>query len=79
MDVVNETIDANTGEWFGPKPGTDKWENPWPIIGYDTTHALRPPLYIKRAFELANEYAPNIKQIINQHGTMNDVAWDKVK
>ncbi len=79
MDVVNETIDANTGEWFGPKPGTDSWENPWTIIGFDTTVALRPPLYIKRAFELANQHAPNIKQIINQHGGMNDVAWDKVK
>ena len=80
MDVVNETIDKNTGEWFGPKPGTDKWENPWTIIGFDTTDdGLNPPLYINRAFELANQYAPNIKQIINQHGTMNDAAWDKVK
>jgi GH35 family endo-1,4-beta-xylanase len=80
MDVVNETIDKNTGEWFGPKPGTDKWENPWTIIGFDTTDdGLNPPLYINRAFELANQYAPNIKQIINQHGTMNDAAWNKVK
>lgn len=79
MDVVNETIDSNTGEWFGPKPGTDKWENPWPKIGYDTTDPLNPPLYIKRAFELANEHAPDIKQIINQHGSMNEAAWDKVK
>ena len=79
MDVVNETIDKTTGAWFGPKPGTDDWENPWTIIGYDTTVSLKPPLYIKRAFELANQYAPNIKLIINQHGTMNDAAWDKVK
>ncbi len=81
MDVVNETIDANTGEWKGPKPGTDSWENPWTIIGFDTTYSetFQPPLYIKMAFELANKYAPNIKQIINQHGSMNDAAWDKVK
>lgn len=81
MDVVNETIDKTTGEWFGPKPGTDSWENPWTIIGFDTTYSenFQPPLYIKRAFELANKYAPNIKQIINQHGTMNDAAWDKIK
>ena len=80
MDVVNETIDKNTGEWFGPKPGTDKWENPWTIIGFDTTDdGLNPPLYIDKAFELANKYAPDIKQIINQHGTMNNAAWDKVK
>jgi len=81
MDVVNETIDKNTGAWFGPKPGTDSWENPWTIIGFDTTYSdtFQPPIYIKRAFELANQYAPNIKQIINQHGTMNDAAWDNVK
>ena len=24
MDVVNETVDRK-GEWFGPKPGVDKW------------------------------------------------------
>ena len=34
MDVVNETI-TTSGRWFGPKSGTDKWENPWTIIGYD--------------------------------------------
>ncbi|MBI9072974.1 MAG: endo-1,4-beta-xylanase [Melioribacteraceae bacterium] len=79
LDVVNETVNKTTGEWFGPREGTEKWENPWPIIGYDTTHSLRPPIYIKRAFELANEYAPNIKQIINQHGDMEDAAWDKIK
>jgi GH35 family endo-1,4-beta-xylanase len=79
MDVVNETLDKNTGEWFGPKPGTDKWENPWTIIGFDTTVAFKPPLYIKRAFEIATEKAPDIKHIINQHGTVDDIVWDKIK
>ncbi len=81
MDVVNETLDKNTGEWFGPKPGTDKWENPWTIIGFDTTYSndFQPPLYIKRAFEIATEKAPDIKHIINQHGTVDDVVWDKIK
>ena len=83
MDVVNETIDKTTGAWFGPKSGTDKWENPWTIIGFDTLGTLPDtmivPHYIVRAFELANQYGPNIKQIINQHGTMNDAAWDRVK
>ncbi len=80
MDVVNETVDKFTGDWFGPKPGTDKWENPWTIIGFDTTDdGLNPPIYIDRAFELANQFAPNIKQIINQHGTMDDIIWDKIK
>ncbi|TLX72770.1 endo-1,4-beta-xylanase [Labilibacter sediminis] len=79
LDVVNETIDKTTGDWFGPKEGTDKWENPWPKIGFDETHALRPPLYIKQAFTIANEYAPDIKQIINQHGALEEASWDKMK
>jgi hypothetical protein len=36
-------------------------------------------LYIKQAFTIANTYAPNIKQIINQHGSMETVVWDKIK
>ena len=79
LDVVNETIDKTTGDWFGPKPGTDKWENPWPKIGFDESHPLKPPLYIKQAFEIANELAPDIKQIINQHGALEKSSWDKMK
>lgn len=78
MDVVNETVLPN-GDWFGPKNGTDDWENPWPRMGFDETHPLRPPLYIKRAFEIANEHAPDILQIINQHGGMEEPMWEKVK
>jgi endo-1,4-beta-xylanase len=78
MDVVNETVTTD-GNWSSTKPGTDQWENPWTIIGYDTSHALQPPLYIKYAFEIANQCAPDIKQIINQHGSMETVMWDKVK
>ena len=79
IDVVNETVDKSTGDWFGPKPGTTLWENPWPKIGFDESHPLKTPLYIKRAFEIANKYAPNIKQIINQHGGMETAAWNKIK
>lgn len=79
LDVVNETIDKTTGDWFGPREGTDKWENPWPKIGYDETHELKPPLYIKQAFTIANQYAPDIKQIINQHGALEKESWDKMK
>lgn len=78
MDVVNETVTVK-GEWFGPKPGVDKWENPWPKMGFDESHELRPPLYIKKAFEIANKHAPNIELIINQHGTMDPRIWDKIK
>jgi GH35 family endo-1,4-beta-xylanase len=78
MDVVNETVSRN-GEWFGPREGNDRWENPWYQIGVDERHPLKPPVYIKMAFELANQHAPNIKQIVNQHGGMETAMWDKVK
>lgn len=91
MDVVNETIcpenvkggkkypDMIPGDWFGPRDGTDKWENPWTILGYDEESELKVPLYIDMAFEIANKYAPNIKQIINQHGRFEEVVWEKMK
>lgn len=78
LDVVNETVNARDGKWFGPRPGTSKWENPWTKIGYDTD-PLKTPLYIKLAFEVANKHAPNMKQIINQHGSMNPKTWEKIK
>lgn len=75
MDVVNETVERN-GEWFGPKEGTDKWENPWPKIGLDN---MGVPKYISKAFEIANEHAPNISLVYNQHGGMEPAMWNKVK
>lgn len=78
LDVVNETINKD-GTWFGPKEGTDTWENPWTIIGFDETNEIKPPLYIKKAFTIANQYAPNTKQIINQHGAFEEVVWTKMK
>jgi GH35 family endo-1,4-beta-xylanase len=77
MDVVNETVTPK-GEWFGPKPGVDKWENPWTIIGSDKDK-LKTPLYISRAFEIANEYAPDVSLVFNQHGGMEKKMWDRVK
>ncbi|QTD38494.1 endo-1,4-beta-xylanase [Polaribacter batillariae] len=75
MDVVNETVLAN-GKWHGPKPGKDKWENPWLAIGLDENDF---PLYILKAFEIATKHAPNIKLVYNQNAGMNDVMWHKVK
>ncbi|TWU03346.1 endo-1,4-beta-xylanase [Neorhodopirellula pilleata] len=77
IDVVNETI-TREGEWFGPREGVGKWQNPWTQIGFDETHPLRPPLYIKRAFEIADEHAPNVKLLYNQHGDMESAAWKKL-
>ena len=75
MDVVNETVNAD-GTWFGPKPGTDQWENPWLKIGLNEDSI---PIYIVKAFEIANKYAPDIKLIYNQHVRMEPAAWEKVK
>ena len=75
MDVVNETISSN-GEWTDSRDGTDKWENPWTQIGKNQDGI---PLYIIKSFEIANQYAPNVSLIFNQHAGMEPKMWDKVK
>ncbi len=76
MDVVNETVDHG-GKWFGPKPGTDQWENPWLKIGLNADGI---PTYIVKAFEIATAKAdPNIKLVFNQHLAMEPEVWDRVK
>ncbi|WPR71960.1 endo-1,4-beta-xylanase [Flavobacterium sp. NG2] len=75
MDVVNETILAD-GSWFGPKKGTDQWENPWLKMGLDENGF---PLYIIKAFEIATKNATNIQLVYNQKVGMEDKMWDKVK
>lgn len=77
MDVVNETVQRD-GTWFGPAPGDEKWENPWTQIGFhdDKNHT---PVYITKAFELAQANAPDIKLVYNQHGGMEPAMWEKVK
>jgi GH35 family endo-1,4-beta-xylanase len=78
IDVVNETVLSN-GKWNGSKKGNDKWECAWTRIGYDKEHPLKPPLYIKMAFEIAYKHAPNTKLIINQNGGMEKPMWQKVE
>lgn len=65
IDVVNETIETK-GEWFGPAAGTDKWENPWTLIGFDSDEN-RTPLYLGMAFAKATKLAPNMRLVLNQH------------
>lgn len=74
MDVVNETV-LRDGTWFREKPGDDKWENPWTQIGINSDGF---PKYIPRAFEIANEHAPNIKLVYNHNGGMEKAMWEKV-
>jgi len=77
LDVVNETV-STEGLWFGPKPGY-QWENPWPKIGYDNDEN-RTPLYLKYAFEIATEYAPDMKLIYNQHTDyIFGLDWNLIK
>ena len=78
IDVINETV-LSRGQWHGPRKGVDQWECPWTKIGFDNKHRLKPPLYIKLAFEIANRHAPNTKLIINQNGSMEEPMWAKIK
>ncbi|NHZ84655.1 MAG: hypothetical protein GWP19_02100 [Planctomycetia bacterium] len=76
MDVVNETV--VNGVWHTNKEGFG-WEVPWYKIGQDSD-PNKTPLYIKYAFEIAQQYAPNIKFIYNQHGDLsNSASWDLIK
>ena len=75
MDVVNETI-TRQGEWFREKPGTDKWENPWEQMGHDFAGI---PLYILKAFEIAQIHAPKKSLVYNHHGGMEKKMWERVK
>ncbi|MDB4752538.1 sulfatase-like hydrolase/transferase [Winogradskyella sp.] len=75
MDVVNETI-LPDGSWFGPKQGTNSWENPWLTIGLDENGF---PKYIVKAFEIATKHAPNVKLVYNQNAGMQKTMWNKVK
>lgn len=76
MEVVNETVHDSTGEWTGPKPGIEDWENPWLAIGFDPDGI---PTYIRTAFELSNQYAsPDVKLGWNHNGGLNLIAWEKI-
>jgi len=74
MDVVNETVVQ--GVWHTNKPGTN-WECPWYKIGQDNDKN-NTPLYIKYAFEIAQQYAPDIKFIYNQHDS-DPASWELIK
>ena len=75
IDVVNETI-ASNGQWTDKKDGTDKWENPWTQIGKNDDGI---PNYIIKSFEIADQHAPNVSLVFNQHAGMQPVMWDRVK
>lgn len=77
LDVVNETVQG--GSWKKDEAGTGGWEMPWYKIGRDTD-AKRTPLYIRYAFEIANEFASDLKMIYNHHEDPNSVSsWNLIK
>lgn len=77
LDVVNETV--HEGDWKKDEPGYGDWELPWFRIGQDTD-SLQTPLYIGYAFEIATQYATNLKLIYNQHESPDEIAsWNMIK
>ena len=76
LDVVNETVIK--GRWHTDKKGA-KWEVPWYRIGRDSDRNGT-PLYIKMAFEIANQHAPDLKLIYNHHEDANaEGSWQRIK
>lgn len=77
MDVVNETV--KNGEWFGHLKGIAEWENPWDLLGFQSDK-YNTPKYIKKAFQICNQYAPNIKQLYNHHEEPGNIkSWNLIK
>ena len=76
LDVVNETV--VNGAWHKDKPGLS-WECPWYRIGLDADPNATPS-YIAAAFEIAQQYAPDIKLIYNHHEAPERTSsWTLIK
>ncbi len=85
MDVINETV-SRDGTWKTARSGDDSWELPWEAIGYVKVDEIKypyldgqVPIYIIKAFEIATKEASNKKLVINQHGSMSPLIWNKIK
>ncbi|MCU4174416.1 endo-1,4-beta-xylanase [Carboxylicivirga sp. N1Y90] len=85
MDVINETV-SRDGTWKTARLGDNSWELPWEAIGYEQVDKQKyphldgkVPIYIIRAFEIATQEATNKKLVINQHGSMSPLIWNKIK
>ncbi len=83
-DDKSEGIVYQPTDWFGPRQDDLGWENPWTILGFETLtcngEPFEIPRYIRKAFEIANEHAPSVKKIYNEHGDMSSVEpWEKIR
>lgn len=71
-----DNVIYRSDDWFGPRKGNMQWENPWPILGFDTVkingQELVIPKYIVKAFTIATKNAPGVKLIWNDHGKVID-------
>jgi GH35 family endo-1,4-beta-xylanase len=84
MDVVNETVER-TAQWYGRPPRKPR-RLPWIDLGFETDIPAKyktlqdgVPRYIIKCFQIANEHAPDIKLVLNQHTYMDPAIWDKIK
>lgn len=80
----DNTVTYEADDWFGPRAGVEIWENPWPILGFETAvtddGTFEVPKYIRMAFEIAQRNAPDVKLIYNEHGkTMLPALWEKLR
>lgn len=81
---LTNTETYSTGSFLGPKAGIDTQESPWSFMGFETVSVqgapFTLPVYIGKAFALANQYAPNVKKLFVQDmDDMNPVVWNNVK
>ncbi len=82
--LSEDTFLYNADDWFGPRKGTNQWENPWPLMGFDAPvidgEVFVIPKYIEKAFRIADKYAPDVKLIYNDHGkSINPKIYIKLK
>ena len=78
-----DTVTYKVGDWFGPRAGSNQWENPWTKMGFESVtfegETFEIPRYIIMAFTQAQKYAPNVKFIYNQDGPVVDLGlWNKL-
>jgi len=77
MDVVNETVIQ--GDWHRNQAGTGHWECPWFLMGQDDDPD-HTPRYIRIAFEVATQHAPDIRLIFNHHeGPSAQASWELIQ
>lgn len=81
---TSNTETYQAGSFLGPIAGVHTVETPWSYMGFETVivegSAFTLPVYIGKAFALANQYAPNVKKLLVQEmDEMNPLVWSNIK